>query len=510
MREINDLVQLVFSGLSPLVIEDVVDQGELIWVRARTPDGPAACPGCGTESMRVHGYQRRTVADVSIDARRVVVAVRVRRLVCPVRGCVQTFREQVPGVLERYQRRTPRLTRQIGAVARELAGRAGARLLSAVGVPVSRHTALRALLRLALPQRPVPQVLGVDDFALRKRRSYATVLIDAQTRQRVDVLPDRKADTLEAWLRRHPGVRVVCRDGSGAYAEAVRRALPGAVQVGDRWHIWHNLAEAVLKEVAAHSACWAKTGPPPRAGKRAATTRERWQQVHDLLDKGVGLLECSRRLNLALNTVKRYARVSEPERLVRAPQYRPTLVDPYRDHLRRRREQDPAVPVLQLLEEIKQLGYTGSQNLLYRYITQGRVEADRPAISPRRLTRDLLTAPDRLKDHQRERLDGCVAACAEMTALAGLVRSFAALLTPADGNAKRLTGWITQARAEDLPHLHAFTRGLDLDRDAVNAALTLPFHNGGTEGVNTKTKMIKRQMYGRAGFPLLRHRILLG
>ena len=132
------------------------------------------------------------------------------------------------------------------------------------------------------------------------------------------------------------------------------------------------------------------------------------------------------------------------------------------------------------------------------------------AISPRRLTRDLLTAPDRLKDHQRERLDGCVAACAEMTALAGLVRSFAALLTPADGNAKRLTGWITQARAEDLPHLHAFTRGLDLDRDAVNAALTLPFHNGGTEGVNTKTKMIKRQMYGRAGFPLLRHRILLG
>ncbi len=87
-----------------------------------------------------------------------------------------------------------------------------------------------------------------------------------------------------------------------------------------------------------------------------------------------------------------------------------------------------------------------------------------------------------------------------MTALAGLVRSFAALLAPADGNADRLTDWITQARAEDLPHLHAFTRGLDLDREAVNAALPLPFHNGGTEGVNTKTKMIKRQMYGRAGF----------
>ncbi len=90
------------------------------------------------------------------------------------------------------------------------------------------------------------------------------------------------------------------------------------------------------------------------------------------------------------------------------------------------------------------------------------------------------------------------------------MRSFAALLTPADDNAKQLTGWITQARAEDLPYLHAFTRGLELDRDAVNAALTCNYHNGGTEGVNTKTKLIKRQMYGRAGFPLLRHWILLG
>jgi transposase len=86
-------------------------------------------------------------------------------------------------------------------------------------------------------------------------------------------------------------VQVVCRDGSGAYAEAIRRALPDAIQVGDRWHLWHNFGEAALKEVAAHSACWAKTGPPLQDGKRAQTTRERWRQIHDLLGKCVGLLE---------------------------------------------------------------------------------------------------------------------------------------------------------------------------------------------------------------------------
>ncbi|OHV45345.1 ISL3 family transposase [Pseudofrankia sp. BMG5.36] len=510
MESADHLVKVAFSGLSPLVIEDVADEEDLIRLRARTPDEPAACPGCGAGSSRVHGYQERTLADLPVDERRVVLVARVRRLVCPTRGCRQTFREQVPGLLERHQRRTARLAAQIGAVVRELAGRAGARVLAAWAVRLSRHTALRCLLALPLPVFEVPRVLGVDDFALRRRQRYATILIDAETRRRVDVLPDRGADALEAWLRAHPGVEVVCRDRSGAYAEAVRRVLPDAVQVADRWHLWHNLAEAVRQEVAAHSACWAKAGPAPTDGPRARTTRERWRQIHDLLDQGVGLLDCARRLNLALNTVKRYARAAEPDRLVAAPAFRPTLVDPYRDHLRRRRAEEPGVPVLGLFREIREQGYTGSHNLLVRYLNQGRLDGDRPAISPRSLTRLLLTRPDALTDAQRDRLGELTAACPEMTTLASLVRGFAALLDPADGNDDLLTTWITNARGADLPHLHAFSRGLELDRQAVDNALTLPHHNGGTEGVNTKTKRIMRQMHGRAGFPLLRHRILLG
>ena len=469
-----------------------------------------ACPDCGTETARVHGYHERTAADVPADGRRVLVKVRVRRMRCPVTGCPrQTFREQVPGVLGRYQRRTARLTGQVSAVARELAGRAGARLLPALGILASRHTALRALLRIPLPEAPVPRVLGIDDFALRRGLVYATVLTGAGTGQRVDVVQGRTADVAEKWLRDHPGIEVVCRDGSGAYGEAVRRAVPGAVQVSDRWHLWHLLAEAVRKEVAAHCACWAKA-VPLQSGKRAETTLERWQQVHELRARNVGLLECARRLNLSLNTVKRYDRASEPERLQRVPKYRPALVDPHREYLCKRRAEEPGVPVQQLLREIRERGYQGSSSLLVRYISQGRAEGGRPHLSPRRATRILLTRPGRLTAGQHETLAELTAACSEMTALTSLITSFAALLVPDPGNDARLRQWITDARAADLPCLHSFTRGLDLDIRAASAALTLPHHNGRTEGVSTKTKMIKRQMYGRAGFTLLRHRILLG
>lgn len=258
---------MVFSGLSSLVIQGVKDDAGTIVVRAATRLGPVVCPGCAVETERVHGYVQRSLADVPVDARPVVVQVRARQMRCCTVDCSrQTFREPLT-VAGRHQRRTGRLATQVGHVVREVAGRAGARALAGLGVGLSRHTALRTLLRLPVPDRPVPTVIGVDDFALCKRQRYATVIIDAVTGDRVDVLPDRTAATLKAWLRDHPGVQAVCRDGSGAYAEAIRRALPDARQVADRWHVWHNLAEAALKEVAAHSVCWGKTGPPPTRGE---------------------------------------------------------------------------------------------------------------------------------------------------------------------------------------------------------------------------------------------------
>ncbi|MFE3206520.1 ISL3 family transposase [Embleya sp. NPDC059237] len=501
----------MFPQLAAVRIEGVEVGEELVRIKARTHvKVPAACPRCGQTSSRQHSRYTRHVADEAVGGRPVMVDLSVRRLYCENPDCAkQTFAEQVEGLTVRYQRRTPALQAVVAAVACALAGKAGARLLLHLHQTVSWATVLNCLLRVPLPRQVVPRVLGIDEFALLRGHHYATILIDAESGRRVDVLPDRRMETVTTWLREHRGVEIVCRDGAGDFAQAVTDADPTIVQVMDRWHVWHGLGEAVLKEVAAHSTCWAKIGPPVAEGRRAATTRERWQQVHRLLDAGVGLLDCSRRLNLALNTVKRYARHIEPEQLIRAPAYRPTLVDPYREHLRRRRSEDPVVPVTHLLHEIRELGYTGSANLLVRYINQGRVEADHATLSPRRVTGLLLADPDRQRDERRILRDQLASACTEMTALSTLVTGFARMLSPSQDNSQALTDWITHARGVDLPFLQSFATGLERDRAAVDAALTLPHHNGRTEGVNNKIKLIKRQTYGRAGYPLLRHRILL-
>jgi transposase len=88
------------------------------------PGHSCGLPGCGAETGRVHEYRERTAAYVPVGGHRVVVRVRVRRMRCPVLDCtVQTFRDQVPGVLDRYQGRISRLTAQVNTVARELAAR---------------------------------------------------------------------------------------------------------------------------------------------------------------------------------------------------------------------------------------------------------------------------------------------------------------------------------------------------------------------------------------------------
>jgi hypothetical protein len=236
-------------------------------------------------------------------------------------------------------------------------------------------------------------------------------------------------------------------------------------------------------------------------------TRARHAAVHKLLGQGVGLLDCARRLGWSLNTIKRYARAATADQLQRPPRYGRTLVDPYRDHLRRRLATEPQMAATTLLAEIRELGYTGSATLLVRYLNQGRADTERAVPAPRRLVSWIMTRPADLPDHDRVHLDELLATCPHPAALAEHVRAFAGLL--ADRRGADLESWMSAVDAGELAALHGFVRGLRKDLPAVTAGLSLPYSNGPAEGVNTKVKLLKRQMCGRAGFALLRKRILL-
>lgn len=529
-----------------MVVEQVQRAAECVTLEARAAASTAKCPDCGATASRVHGRYQRVLRDAPLAGTSVVVRLTVRRFVCGAAGCRRrTFVEQIPGLTTPHARYSAPLRVALTAIAVAMAGRAGARLALALGMTVSRDTLLNLLRALPEPQVGTVEVLGIDDFALRRGHRYGTVLLDMATHRPVDVLLGREADPVADWLRARPGVRIVCRDRAGAYADGARTGAPGATQVADRWHLWHNLGEAVDKTVAAHHACLRAAtaatpptppSPPPspaavdeqpeaepdgmrdvcgRERRLVVRTRQRYTDVQQLLTEGHSLNAICQQLQLDRGTVRRFAHAASVEELLVKAVNRTGKLDGYTEHLHTRFSAG-ITDAVTLHAELRQVGFTGSVQTVRRWLHplrghQPRASpppTPRPEVpKPRQVTRWIMTEPTRLDPAETDQLAKTLACCPELQATAGHVRDFADLMNKHRGD--RLPDWMQRVQADPLPALHSLLIGFRRDLDAVTAGLTLPWSSGPVEGNVNRIKTIKRQMYGRAGFPLLRKRILL-
>ncbi|MFG2640146.1 ISL3 family transposase [Streptomyces sp. NPDC048370] len=321
------LEELLFPSIDDVAVLSVDVNIAIVRVDARCTAAGAWCPGCGAWSNRAHGSYLRFPADVPSAGRSVVLQLRVRRFTCRNAQCGRrTSVKQIPGLTRRNGQRTERMRSTLAAIGLALAGRAGARLAHVVGVPISRSTLLRLVDALPDPEVPAPRVVGVDEYATRKGRHYGTVLVDVETRRPVDLLPDRESSSLAAWLAQRPGIAVVCRDRAPFFAEGATAGAPQAVQVADRWHLWHNLGEAAERSIAQHRQCLRVL---------VRETPETAEAEPDAAEESSGSPRpTGHRFAERTRTVKRYADAAKPEGLFTGRwQARTSVLDEYKTYL---------------------------------------------------------------------------------------------------------------------------------------------------------------------------------
>ena len=511
------------------------------------------CPVCGTLSHRQHSWYQRRPLDLPWRGAVVRMNVHTRRWFCDEPTCPRKiFAERFDGALARYARRTVVADNLLRTFALQAGGEGGARLARTAGVPVSPDTLLRLLHAIQDQVEPTPRVLGVDDVALRRgKRRYGTLLINLETHRPIDLIDERTAEVFANWLRRHPGVEIIVRDRAGAYAEGGRQGAPNAVQVADRFHISAN-ASAALDEVlrsrrrsveyvvvAAESTVEVPvlpampTTPINRAKQYSLEVRARrsarWQAVHECFDAGHTQRQIARELGIARMTVQRLLNTPLPS-VTAPPELGPSepsqpgslsspLLVPYLAYLQTR-WQAGCSNILQLHREVAELGYTGSRSLMYRALVpwRGPRPPPQPGAIPRRrggrprrakrlsLRWLCLRPPQQLDPDEQDALCRALEEDERLAVGYGLLQRFRRLI--ARRGIRDLDTWLNDAIASELAPFVSLAHGIQADRAAVDAGLSLPWSTGPVEGHVTRVKLFKRQGYGRAKTALLRRRIV--
>jgi transposase len=234
-----------------LAIEHIQAEPSRLVIVARPTSKTAACPTCGATSVQVHGRSQLSLSDLPAHGRRVTIRVWIRRFRCDMVGCGQkTFSERLDATASRpYARRTSRLEGIVHHLGLALGGRPGQNLAQRLFLPVSKDTLLRVVRRHALQPTGTPRAVGIDDWAWKRGHRYGTIICDLERHRIIDLLPDREAATVTAWLAEHPTIKVIARDRGAGYMQAATEGRPEATQVADRWHLMENASAAYLTAV---------------------------------------------------------------------------------------------------------------------------------------------------------------------------------------------------------------------------------------------------------------------
>lgn len=487
--------------------------------------------------MHTHGWYPRQPQDLPCIDQHVVLVLTVRRFRCCNETCPKrTFAERFPDWLAFYAHRTTRLTQLMRRVGFEVSAESGRRLLGWMRVRTSGDTLLRIVKCTPLPPRTHGKVVGVDDWAIRKGHRYGTIVVDQESRQVLELVKGRLAEDIQPWFMTHPQVEVVTRDRSFDYGSAVKSALPHAQQVADRWHLLLNLRHLAERVVASAYRRLKQFPVPPELRpqrprylrspreqiRRDASRQHRldyYQEIQRLKQSGLTASQIMMLLGRNYYTIRFFYNAPEfPERMPgRSPH---SILTPFLDYLEAR-FQVGTMNSTQLYEEITAQGYKGSKGTLTKWLQARRLlEGEDAGVAATSLPITdtssalpsslklawLLVLPEqKLTERDQAMLkhvlqDEAVAHCHT------LVHHFRTALLDRDGDG--FDQWLQTAEQSSLKPMRSFAKSMRDDYAFIRAAFTSPWSNGQTEGQVNRLKFIKRQMYGRASFDLLRQKVL--
>ncbi len=525
-------IATLFPHLAGFRVQHAHLSGEQLILAVAARRHTASCPHCRRRSHWIHSRYRRCPSDVPINGLHVTLQVSVRRFFCRNPRCPhRTFAERFPTLVAPGARRTNRLKDWFTHIAFALGGEAGARLLHHLGMAVCGDTLLARIRSCTFANQPVPRIASIDDFAFRRGRIYGSILVDLERHRTVDLLPDRSADTFATWLIAHPGVEVISRDRSGEYAEGARQGAPDARQVADRFHLLRNFRDVALRVFKRHTKCLAQVAAPGVAQQgltrlrldRAASKEQtrgqmhaRFTAIHHLASTGMNRSAIARELGVHRHTVQKYlASEDPPER--RHYTRTTSMLTPYEGYLLAQWRGGHR-NAMQLWREIVARGYAGSYRNVSRltgYLrAQERAGCAIPSapvgLTPAQAAGIMVLRLENRTAEEQATLAQLPALHPEIAAVSSLWESFVGMFRDRSGGhpGRRLEQWMAEAAGANVPELTAFVTNLRQDAVAVMAALTLPYSQGQTERRVNRLKLIKRSMYGRAKFDLLRQRVL--